>query len=264
MSPVADVVERLRPKCVLVAGSGTGEAGAELRARGLDVVGVDEHVATMQLDRRFDLILLSGSAVASANEASRRAVVHNIAQHLLPSGAVVSCFEGDASATDLVAAYDAVCADCELTLESRWSADQLVSVHRRGSRYNVHDMVFEARSSIRRLTPDELMHRLGDANPPLVVDTRSLTDRAAVGAIAGAIHLPRSVVEWRLDPANGYRHPFSPPFDRPIVVVCNDGYSSSLSAANLVRIGFTDVADMIGGMAAWSRAGLPIEACDGG
>jgi rhodanese-related sulfurtransferase len=69
--------------------------------------------------------------------------------------------------------------------------------------------------------------------------------------------VPRTVVEWHLDPANGYRHPAVRSFDQPIVVVCNDGYSSSLSAANLVRIGFTSVADMIGGMTAWSAAGLP-------
>lgn len=95
-----------------------------------------------------------------------------------------------------------------------------------------------------------------------MIDSRTPTDRARFGVIGGSIHIPRTVLEWHLDPTNGYVHPAIDSFARPIVVVCNSGYSSSLAAANLVRIGFTDVADLIGGHAAWREAGLPVIAAD--
>jgi rhodanese-related sulfurtransferase len=95
-----------------------------------------------------------------------------------------------------------------------------------------------------------------------VIDTRTPTDRARFGAIHGAVHVPRTVVEWHFDPANGYLHPAMRSFDQPLVVVCNSGYSSSLSAANLVRIGFTDVADLVGGFEAWRVAGFPVDQPD--
>ena len=75
--------------------------------------------------------------------------------------------------------------------------------------------------------------------------------------IARSVHAPRTVVEWHLDPANGYQHPAVGGLHDPMVIVCNGGYSSSLAAANLTRLGFTDVADLVGGMQAWIAAGLP-------
>ncbi len=80
--------------------------------------------------------------------------------------------------------------------------------------------------------------------------------------IPGAVHVPRTVVEWHLDPANGYRHPDVESFDQPLVLVCNGGYSSSLAAASLLDLGFTDVADLVGGHRAWVAAGLPVVAPD--
>ncbi len=76
------------------------------------------------------------------------------------------------------------------------------------------------------------------------------------------MHVPRTVVEWHLDPANGYRHPAVDSFDQPLVLVCNGGYSSSLAAASLLDLGFTDVADLVGGHRAWVAAGLPVVAPD--
>ena len=95
-----------------------------------------------------------------------------------------------------------------------------------------------------------------------MLDTRTHVDRRRAGVIAGSLHVPRTVIEWHLDPANGYRHPVIDSFDRSLVVVCNGGYSSSLAAAHLVRLGFTDVADLVGGMLAWRAAGLPTVAPD--
>jgi rhodanese-related sulfurtransferase len=81
-------------------------------------------------------------------------------------------------------------------------------------------------------------------------------------AIPGSVHVSRTVVEWNIDPANGYLHPAMQSFDQPVVVVCNGGYSSSLATANLVRIGFTWVADLIGGHTAWCAAGLTVNLPD--
>lgn len=287
---VADFIDSLGPASVLDAGCGSGALAIDLQNRGLDVVGVDldpavlapamrrapqvrwerADLAVMQLDRRFDVIAFAGTALVNCEPQLRRAVVHTSAQHLLPSGAVVSALSlrPDRSSFRLDE-FDALCADCDLHLEQRWSdwdcrpydgGGFVVSVHRRTARYNVHDMLFAARATIRRVTPVELLDDLRGGRPPLVVDTRTAGDRERFGVIDGAIHVPRTVVEWHLDPANGYRHPAVRSFDQPIVVVCNDGYSSSLSAANLARIGFTDVADMVGGMTAWRVAGLPTEA----
>ncbi len=129
-------------------------------------------------------------------------------------------------------------------------------VLRRPERTTVHDLVFDARASIARIDARTLWHRLQRSEPPTVVDTRTHVDRARSGVINGSIHVPRTVLEWHLDPANGYRHPVVTSLDQSLVVVCNGGYSSSLAAHNLMLIGFTDVADLIGGVHAWVDAGF--------
>jgi rhodanese-related sulfurtransferase len=123
-------------------------------------------------------------------------------------------------------------------------------------------MVFEARSRIGRVAAVDLAALLESDPPPYVLDTRTHTDRHRSGVIPGSLHVPRTVLEWHLDPSNGYRHPAAISFDAPIVIVCNGGYSSSLAAANLVDLGFGDVSDLIGGHRAWLAAGLPIERAD--
>jgi len=90
------------------------------------------------------------------------------------------------------------------------------------------------------------------------LSTPVLTDRDRFGVIAGSIHVPRTLVEWHLDPANGYRHADVTAFDQPLVLVCNGGYSSSLAADSLLDLGFTDVSDLIGGIRAWVEAGLEV------
>ncbi len=283
----ADFIVGLSPASVLDAGCGDGHVAIELQSRGVDVVGIDldhdvlanarrraphvrwEHadLSVMQFDRRFEVIAFTGNALVNCDADLRRAVMHVTAQHLLPGGAVVSRLalrSGEGGLT--LDEYDSLCADCDLRLDQRWADWQrspyldgrtVVSVHRRCQRHNVHDMLFDARRSIQRLTVAEVARQISGPNPPLVVDTRTATDRVRFGVIDDSVHIPRTVVEWHLDPANGYRHPAVRSFDQPVVVVCNGGYSSSLSAANLVRIGFSNVADMIGGMAAWRSAGLP-------
>lgn len=72
------------------------------------------------------------------------------------------------------------------------------------------------------------------------------------------MHLPRTVLEWRVDPTNGYLHPAVRSFDQRLVVVCNHGYSSSVAAATLQRLGYPSATDLVGGVHAWRAAGLPV------
>ncbi len=189
--------------------------------------------------------------VATLTPERRRAAFHYAMQHLLPGALLVHA--DVAELVELAAELDLVEAD--VADRAAWPGR---CVWRRTQRTTIHDLVHEARAQIGRVTPAELAARLAGTHPPLVVDTRTPTDRIRFGVIAGSIHAPSTVVAFHLDPANGYRHPARPSFDDPIVVVCNGGYSSSLAAAHLARIGFTDVADLIGGVHAWRAAGLPI------
>jgi rhodanese-related sulfurtransferase len=115
----------------------------------------------------------------------------------------------------------------------------------------------EARALIApRLTPEEA--RAATIDGAFLVDTRSADDRRRDGAPPGSVHIPRSVLEWRLDPDSGYMNPHVGGFDRRIVVLCAHGESSSLAAATLRRLGYPSATDVVGGFEAWRQAGLPI------
>jgi rhodanese-related sulfurtransferase len=73
------------------------------------------------------------------------------------------------------------------------------------------------------------------------------------------VHAPRTVTEWRVDPASGGHDPAFDSFERLVVVVCSQGYSSRLAAANLRRVGYFRGTDLVGGFEAWHRAGLAVE-----
>jgi rhodanese-related sulfurtransferase len=91
----------------------------------------------------------------------------------------------------------------------------------------------------------------------LIVDLRSHDERYRNGVIPGSIHVPRSVLEWRCDPTSGYANPVLVDRERPLILVCAEGYSSSLAAAGLIELGVRDVGDLDGGYEAWVAAGLP-------
>ena len=287
----ADLIAALGVGPVLDAGCGMGRVAIELARRGVDVDGVDldpdllayarrnaphltwhhDDLATMQLPRRYGVVAMPGNVMIFCHPHQRRAVVHTAVQHLEPGGLLVAGFSLVDNGGLTLAEYDALCAACDLALVERFATwegaayadgDYAVSIHRRTDRFTVHDALHEARVSIRRVRAADLAALLAGPNPPVVVDTRTQTDRARFGVIAGSIHVPRTVLEWHLDPANGYRHPQAPSFDQPLVVVCNRGYSSSMGAASLQRIGFTAVSDLVGGMHAWITADLPVEPAD--
>jgi rhodanese-related sulfurtransferase len=97
------------------------------------------------------------------------------------------------------------------------------------------------------------------ASGALLVDTRPVAQRAEFGAIPGAVAIERNVLEWRLDPTSEHRHPAAIDHRGPIVVFCQEGYSSSLAVASLTALGVPDVHDLGGGFDAWAAAGLPVE-----
>jgi rhodanese-related sulfurtransferase len=122
----------------------------------------------------------------------------------------------------------------------------------------VEGLLNESRIGVRRLTP----HEAWDAarHGALLVDTRTEWQRAAQGEIPGALVIDRTVLEWRLDPASDAAVREATDYDRHIVVLCRQGYSSSLAAASLRALGLWRATDVIGGVEAWAAAGLPLDA----
>jgi len=113
-----------------------------------------------------------------------------------------------------------------------------------------------SRVGVRRLTPVELAAARG----ALVVDTRTEAQRRRQGELPGAVVIDRTVLEWRLDPVGEHRIPEATGYDLQVVVVCRQGFSSSLAAASLRAVGLHRATDLEGGVEAWIAAGLPMAA----
>lgn len=114
-------------------------------------------------------------------------------------------------------------------------------------------MLAEARSRLDRLTPAEAAAAV--ERGALLVDIRPAAQRAAEGGIPGALVIERNVLEWRLDPTSEASIPQAS-YRLRVVVVCSEGYTSSLAAASLRDLG-VDATDLAGGFHAWVAAGLP-------
>jgi len=93
----------------------------------------------------------------------------------------------------------------------------------------------------------------------ILIDLRCADERRENGIIPGSVHVPLSVLFWRLDQTSGYDDPRLSDPTREVVLLCADGYSSSLAAATLQDLGFDRATDVIGGFTAWAGAGLPLE-----
>lgn len=91
----------------------------------------------------------------------------------------------------------------------------------------------------------------------LLIDIRPVDQRTADGQLPGALVIDRNVLEWRLDPASPDRIPEVGGYDQTVIVVCNEGYASSLAAASLRAVGLGNATDLDGGFQAWLAAGLP-------
>jgi rhodanese-related sulfurtransferase len=130
--------------------------------------------------------------------------------------------------------------------------------HRRGTPVTsaIDRLVDQVRSRISVIDVDRA--RALQATGALFVDTRPVAQRMEFGEIPGALAIERNHLEWRLDPTSDHRHPDVIGHDGPIVVYCQEGYSSSLAVGSLADLGMTDVHDLAGGFAAWAGAGLPV------
>jgi rhodanese-related sulfurtransferase len=122
---------------------------------------------------------------------------------------------------------------------------------------SVDELLGAARARLRRVTPEEAA-RAVDERGALLVDTRPEWQRRGEGEIPGALVIERNHLEWRLDPASDARIPEATDHDVEVIVVCSEGYSSSLAAASLQDLGLHRATDVIGGFGAWRAAGLPV------
>jgi len=118
------------------------------------------------------------------------------------------------------------------------------------------DLVAAARGQVENLAPVAVAAEL-DAGGVVLVDVREPAERDDQGVIAGAVHVPRGLLEFRADPSSpAHAAELSP--ERRVIVHCATGGRSALAAVTLTALGYRDVAHLDGGLAAWREAGLPV------
>jgi rhodanese-related sulfurtransferase len=121
----------------------------------------------------------------------------------------------------------------------------------------INEVLENARRRLVRVTPKQAAAEL--AQGALLVDVRTAAQRGDQGEIPSAIVIDRTVLEWRLDPTSLSRMEQVKNHEIRVIVVCAEGYSSSLAAASLQDIGLINATDVIGGFEGWKSAGLPIK-----
>jgi rhodanese-related sulfurtransferase/mannose-6-phosphate isomerase-like protein (cupin superfamily) len=141
-------------------------------------------------------------------------------------------------------------------IDRGWHLQKLKPANQTGA-INIEQMLSAARTRLRRLSPDEAYEAVTKSEA-ILVDIRPAGQRAIEGSIAGALIVERNVLEWRFDPASSSRLPIATDHGLQVIVICSEGYASSLAAATLQGLGLWRATDMIGGFHAWSVAGLPI------
>ena len=128
-------------------------------------------------------------------------------------------------------------------------------MHGPDAQLTVEQLLDEARDNLDRLTPAQA--RAAVDGGAILVDIRSELQRSRDGELPGAKHFARNVLEWRLDPSSPDRDAEVARRDVQLIVICDEGYQSSLAAATLQRFGLR-VTDVVGGFQAWRGAGLPV------
>jgi rhodanese-related sulfurtransferase len=119
----------------------------------------------------------------------------------------------------------------------------------------IDELLAAARSRLDRVSPQQAM-AAGRAGA-LIVDIRPAAQRAAEGEVPGTLVIERNVLEWRFDPASAGRLPQAG-YDLRVIIMCSEGYTSSLAAAALQDLGIRNATDLDGGFRAWAAAGLPV------
>ena len=124
----------------------------------------------------------------------------------------------------------------------------------------IDEILQSARQRLERLTADQVAQELEDG--ALVVDIRPIKQRRESGVIPGSIAIERNVLEWRLDPASDSRIAAATSHNLRVIVVCHEGYTSSLAAASLQDLGLSQATGLVGGVSAWKAAGLAVVDAD--
>ena len=119
---------------------------------------------------------------------------------------------------------------------------------------SIDEVLADARSRLHRLPPPEAAARV--AAGAVLVDIRPAAQRQREGEVPGALVVERNVLEWRFDPASDARLPQAS-YDLHVIVLCSEGYTSSLAAHALQQLGVQRATDVAGGFQAWAAAGLP-------
>jgi rhodanese-related sulfurtransferase len=120
----------------------------------------------------------------------------------------------------------------------------------------IDEFLARARERLRRLTPLEALEAVGVGG--LIVDIRSERQRETQGFVPGAYFVERNVLEWRADPHCPHHDPVLTSVHGPLILMCAQGFQSSLAAANLQEIGLAQATDMEGGFERWRSEGLPV------
>jgi rhodanese-related sulfurtransferase len=123
-------------------------------------------------------------------------------------------------------------------------------------RRSIGELLAAARARLSRVTPADAAAAVAEG--ALLVDIRPTEQRARDGVIPGALIIDRNVLEWRLDPASPDRITEAGTYDRHIMIICDQGYASSLAAATLQELGLDHATDVIGGFQAWRDEGRPV------
>ncbi|WP_326653019.1 MULTISPECIES: rhodanese-like domain-containing protein [unclassified Streptomyces] len=124
-------------------------------------------------------------------------------------------------------------------------------------RIGIDELLERVRENLDRVEPKEAFDAA--AGEALLVDIRYAALRERDGLIPGALVVERNELEWRLDPQGSHRAPEAVSHDLRVVIICNEGYASSLAAVSLRQLGLHRATDLIGGFQAWKAAGLPVE-----
>lgn len=122
---------------------------------------------------------------------------------------------------------------------------------------SIDALLERARTTIARHEPATAQERMRAG--ALLIDIRPVAQRAQFGGVPGALVIERNVLEWRLDPRSAHRIPEAISCGLDVIVLCQQGYASSLAAASLRELGFAQASDVIGGFDAWQAAGLPTQ-----
>jgi ubiquinone/menaquinone biosynthesis C-methylase UbiE/rhodanese-related sulfurtransferase len=150
----------------------------------------------------------------------------------------------------------------EVTVGPRWAlTNPHVLGRATGPQPKSVDVLLEdARRRLTRLDPRQASEAVTAG--AVLIDIRAESQRAADGVVPGSVFVARNVLEWRCDPRSPHRDERFDGRERQLILMCNEGYQSSLAAASLHDLGLTRATDLDGGFQAWRAAGLPIEPAD--